>query len=125
MATEMQVDDPVAPAPVVTAAAATTDSPSKAKKAEGSVVDMVQFPLARVRRIMKEDPDVDTITQESVFMVAAATELFVKHLVQKAHETTKKAKRKTMFYEDLATTVDTRDELEFLLDVVPLRKKVT
>ena len=51
-----------------------------------------QLPIARVKKIMKKDPDVSLISQNSVFLVAKATELFLEDFVREAFKVAKKNK---------------------------------
>ncbi|KAL6605080.1 hypothetical protein LY90DRAFT_701879 [Neocallimastix californiae] len=73
------------------------------------------FPLARVKRIMKEDKDVIQISNESVFLVSLATNI----LQKKSFGQSQGEKRRTVTYKDVARVVKDVDQLEFLLDVVP------
>ncbi|KAI8096271.1 histone-fold-containing protein, partial [Halteromyces radiatus] len=77
------------------------------------------LPLARVKRIIKEDPEVTLINGEATHCVAAATELFMEYLVKEGFSRAQKNKRKTIFYKDLATAVSQTDQFEFLEDVIP------
>eukprot|EP00128_Syssomonas_multiformis_P002485 Colp12_sorted_trinity150504_noHs@3519 len=89
-----------------------------AKNKKGATTS-VQLPLARVKKIMKSDPDVNMISQDSLFLVARATELFVEHFAQKAQLNTSKAKRKTVQYKDLSSLPDEYEEFQFLADAIP------
>ncbi|CEP10761.1 hypothetical protein [Parasitella parasitica] len=77
------------------------------------------LPLARIKRVIKEDKDVALINAEATFCIAYATELFMEYLVTEAFSKAKKEKRKTVYYKDLASTVKESDQLEFLEDVIP------
>ncbi|KAL9554149.1 hypothetical protein MBANPS3_002949 [Mucor bainieri] len=77
------------------------------------------LPLARIKRVIKEDKDVSLINAEATFCIAYATELFMEYLVTEAFSKAKKEKRKTVYYKDLASTVKESDQLEFLEDVIP------
>ncbi|CAB4022154.1 chromatin accessibility complex 1 [Paramuricea clavata] len=60
-----------------------------AEKIEGEK-KLVSLPLARIKTIMKSSPDMSHAGQESIFMVAKATELFVEYLAKEAHKEGKK-----------------------------------
>ncbi|KAL7311604.1 hypothetical protein PS15m_009343 [Mucor circinelloides] len=77
------------------------------------------LPLARIKRVIKEDKDVSLINAEATFCIAYATELFMEYLVTEAFSKAKKEKRKTVYYKDLASTVKESEQLEFLEDVIP------
>jgi histone H3/H4 len=77
------------------------------------------LPLARVKRIIKSDPDVKLISSDACFLVAKATELFMDYLVQETYKRTKRENRKVIQYKDLSKTIKETDELEFLGDILP------
>lgn len=77
------------------------------------------LPLARIKRVIKEDKDVSLINAEATFCIAYATELFMEYLVTEAFAKAKKEKRKTVYYKDLAGTVKEVEQFEFLEDVIP------
>ncbi|KAI8364954.1 histone-fold-containing protein [Blakeslea trispora] len=77
------------------------------------------LPLARVKRVIKEDKDVSLINAEATFCIAYATELFMEYLVTEAFSKAKQEKRKTVYYRDLASTVKEIEQFEFLEDVIP------
>ncbi|OUM68984.1 hypothetical protein PIROE2DRAFT_3220 [Piromyces sp. E2] len=77
------------------------------------------FPLARVKRIMKEDKDVIQCSNESVFLVSLATEYFLDYFAKKSFNQSQSEKRRTVTYKDIAKVVKDVDQLEFLSDVVP------
>merc|ERR1711881_591839 len=55
-----------------------------------------RFPLTRIRTIMKMDPDLTIASQDSVYLLAKATELFVQYQATESYKVTKQAKRKTV-----------------------------
>ncbi|KAL1921366.1 uncharacterized protein VTP21DRAFT_11082 [Calcarisporiella thermophila] len=78
-----------------------------------------QLPLARVKRIIKEDKDVGLCSNEAVFLISIATELFIEFFANNAVNYAVADKRKTIQYKDLANAVSKIDQLEFLSDVIP------
>lgn len=62
---------------------------------------LTRLPLSRVRNIMKLDPDVSMASQEAVFLIAKATELFLTALTKEAYTFTKQSKKKTMQKKDI------------------------
>ncbi|KAK6352769.1 hypothetical protein TWF696_004771 [Orbilia brochopaga] len=79
------------------------------------------LPLARIRKIIKLDPDIDACTPAAAFLIAIAAEHFISDLSETAHRMTRveKKPRKNIQYKDLANAVARFDNLEFLTDVVP------
>lgn len=75
---------------------------------------MVQLPLARVKQIMKADPEVSLITGECTFLVAKATELFIQSLAREAFVHTSQARKKTIQKRDVDAAFETVESLIFL-----------
>ncbi|KAI1321181.1 hypothetical protein EDD11_007747 [Mortierella claussenii] len=85
----------------------------------GNAKGVTQLPAARIKRIIKEDKDVQMVSNDAVFVISIATELFLESFTAKAFNLAKLEKRKTVHYKDLAKAVTQHDSLEFLQDVVP------
>ncbi|CAO3568469.1 unnamed protein product [Mortierella alpina] len=85
----------------------------------GTAKGVTQLPVARIKRIIKEDKDVHMVSNDAVFVISLATEMFLESFTSKAFNLAKLEKRKTVSYKDLATAVSQHDSLEFLQDVVP------
>jgi len=77
------------------------------------------FPLARVSRIVKADPDIQMTSKDAIWTIAVATELFIKHLTDSLIAKTKLEKKKIASYKELSAVVDTQEEFEFLQEVIP------
>uniref|UniRef100_A0A3Q2V9X8 DNA polymerase epsilon subunit 4 n=2 Tax=Haplochromini TaxID=319058 RepID=A0A3Q2V9X8_HAPBU len=60
-----------------------------------------KLPLSRIKALMKTDPDVALASQESVFIIAKATELFVEMIAKDALVYAQQGKRKTLQRKDL------------------------
>lgn len=73
-----------------------------------------RFPLTRIRTIMKMDPDLTIASQDSVYLLAKATELFVQYQATESYKVTKQAKRKTVQKKDLDVTINELDSMAFL-----------
>lgn len=58
------------------------------------------FPLARIKKIIKADNDVNLVSAEAVNLVSIATELFLDNFVRKASEISQNEKRRTILYKD-------------------------
>ncbi|TID27804.1 Eukaryotic translation initiation factor 2 subunit gamma [Venturia nashicola] len=81
----------------------------------------VSLPLARVKKIVHADDEIQNCSNNAAFVITIATEMFIQHLVEKTHEIIKAEKRprRNVQYADVANTVARLDQLEFLSDVVP------
>ncbi|XP_034035624.1 DNA polymerase epsilon subunit 4 [Thalassophryne amazonica] len=73
-----------------------------------------KLPLTRIRALMKTDPDVCLASQESVFIIAKATELFVEMIAKDALVYAQQGKRKTLQRKDLDNAIEAIDEFAFL-----------
>ncbi|KAF0978163.1 hypothetical protein FDP41_002678 [Naegleria fowleri] len=83
---------------------------------------LVDMPVARVRRIMKSDADVRTISQEAVIVVSKAAEKIIEHLARESLKNATKENRKTIQYSDMSDAVKSCDVFDFLEDIIPERK---
>ena len=66
------------------------------------------------RSIIKSDPDIAIVSQDTVFLVTKATELFVKYLSHECLQQTQEAKRKVIQRKDLDYPLRRNDCLMFL-----------
>jgi len=81
--------------------------PEKAEK-------LTKFPIGRIKHLMKLDPDLTMASQESVYLVTKALEMFVESLAREAYGYTERAKKKTVAKSDVDKAIDTADCLAFL-----------
>ena len=92
-----------------------TDTANIPDDTEGQVEEKLhRFPLGRVKNIMKMDPDVKLVSQETVFLVTRAIELFVESLAIESYSYTANAKKKTISKQDVEKAIDAVDALAFL-----------
>ncbi|KAK3807216.1 MAG: hypothetical protein J3Q66DRAFT_374684 [Benniella sp.] len=79
-----------------------------------------QLPVARVKRIIKKDKDVQIVSNETVFLINIATvrKSSWRDSQPKPSISPKLEKRKMVLYKDLATTVTQYDSLESLQDTL-------
>ncbi|KAL9947265.1 hypothetical protein D7B24_006195 [Verticillium nonalfalfae] len=88
------------------------------------------LPLARVKKIIAQDPDISICSSNAAFIITVATararqiladEMFIQHLANEAHNQAKldRKPRRNVQYKDLANAVAHNDNLEFLEDVIP------
>ena len=97
-----------------TATETTTKSKNSANSRSEGEEKLFQFPLGTVKRIIKMDPDVNLISQETVFLITKALEMFVQNLSIEAYSYTAGAKKKTMSKQDVEKAIDAVDALAFL-----------
>lgn len=96
--------------------------PSKKQEKEAtdkSSEDTVSVPLARVKRIIRQDDQIMAISSGASYSVAAAVELFIKYMAEQAYIGARANKRKKIQYNDLAIAIQRQPELEFLSVLVP------
>ncbi|KAJ5325725.1 hypothetical protein MYU51_000627 [Penicillium brevicompactum] len=79
------------------------------------------LPISRVKKIIQLDEDIVQCSNNATFVIAMATEMFIKYLAEQGHNVVKAERkpRKTVQYKDLASAVSHTDNLEFLSDVIP------
>jgi hypothetical protein len=95
---------------------------SLAEKQPGTTI----FPVARVKKIIKADKDVDTMSAEATFLIAAATvrldailfgpmltlqEYFIKHFMEEGYTKARLDKRKIVNYRDMGKSGRHADDL--------------
>ncbi|ORX39435.1 histone-fold-containing protein [Kockovaella imperatae] len=89
---------------------------SLAEKQQGTTI----FPISRVKKIIKADKELDMMTGEACFMIAVATEYFIKHFMEEGYTKARLDKRKMVNYRDMAAVVERSEEFDFLRDVIPM-----
>ncbi|XP_065074121.1 DNA polymerase epsilon subunit 4 [Ochlerotatus camptorhynchus] len=75
---------------------------------------LVQFPLSKIKQIMKFDPDVQVISGQAIFLVTRAAELFVQTMAKEFYTHTVAGKKKTISKRDVDLTIQSVDTLMFL-----------
>ena len=73
------------------------------------------FPLARIKKVMKLDPDVKNMSAEAVKLMAKAAELFVGHLGSLTAAVAEGQHRRTVKEEDLGACIHHYEHLEWLM----------
>ncbi|XP_022962477.1 DNA polymerase epsilon subunit C [Cucurbita moschata] len=80
-----------------------------------------EFPMGRIKKIMKLDKDIGKVNSEALFLVSCATELFLELLAEKSSEVAAEKKRKTVKLEHIRIAVKRHQSIgDFLLDSLPL-----
>ncbi|XP_055627958.1 DNA polymerase epsilon subunit 4 [Toxorhynchites rutilus septentrionalis] len=75
---------------------------------------LVQFPLSKIKHLMKLDPNVHIVSAEAVFLIARSAELFAQTLTKESYTHTVASKKKTLAKRDVEMTVESVDTLAFL-----------
>ena len=72
------------------------------------------LPLARIRRLMKIEENVNHIAVEVPFLYAKMTEFFVEELATRAWEVTERKRHNTLRHEDIAEAIESAEFYDFL-----------
>ncbi|XP_074894384.1 DNA polymerase epsilon subunit 4 [Buteo buteo] len=102
------------PGPVSVPGAEAAGPGEEAAAAGAGPARLARLPLARVKALVKADPDVSLASQEAVFVLARATELFVETIAKDAYVYAQQGKRKTLQRKDLDNAIEAIDEFAFL-----------
>ncbi|CCI50565.1 unnamed protein product [Albugo candida] len=86
--------------------------------------DAVVYPLARVKRIVKQNPSIHKISNEALIAISKATELFVEYLGKKSHEQTLYRKRQQIKASDVIQAIHSCSILEWLRDDIEIMKEM-
>ncbi|EGF99903.1 uncharacterized protein MELLADRAFT_31002, partial [Melampsora larici-populina 98AG31] len=78
-----------------------------------------QIPLARIKKLMKTDPEINMIATEVVVMMDKACEIFVNEITVRAFLVASASNRRTLNTDDIAIAVSKSDMFDFLIDIVP------
>lgn len=92
--------------------------PLRHPQLQGPPPQTLQVPLARIRRIIKEDEDVNVCSSDAVTLISITTEMFAEYLSKRSFDYAKKDKRKTLLLKDIARAVKENDDLFFLSDAM-------
>ncbi|XP_077286033.1 chromatin accessibility complex protein 1 [Arctopsyche grandis] len=76
------------------------------------------LPLSRVKTIMKSSPDVESVRQEPLVLVARVTELFIADMAKRAYED---CSSQLLEYKHIANLVQKDDTLDFLREIMPCK----
>ncbi|KAI5816016.1 histone-fold-containing protein [Pyronema omphalodes] len=78
-----------------------------------------QLPLARIKKVMKADPDVKMISAEAPILFAKGCDIFITELTMRAWIHAEENKRRTLQRSDIASALTKSDMFDFLIDIVP------
>jgi len=61
------------------------------------------FPVARVKKIISQDDDINSCSNNAAFVITVATEMFLQHLVEQSHNVVKSERkpRRNIQYRDV------------------------
>lgn len=78
-----------------------------------------QLPLARIKKVMKADPEVKMISAEAPILFAKGCDIFITELTMRAWIHAEENKRRTLQRSDIASALSKSDMFDFLIDIVP------
>ncbi|EGG14778.1 putative histone-like transcription factor [Cavenderia fasciculata] len=78
-----------------------------------------ELPLARIKKIMKSDDEVNKISAEVPFLFSKACELFILEITLRSWVHTEMNKRRTLQRTDISNALSRSDTFDFLIDIVP------
>lgn len=78
-----------------------------------------QLPLARIKKVMKADPEVKMISAEAPILFAKGCDIFITELTMRAWIHAEDNKRRTLQRSDIAAALTKSDMFDFLIDIVP------
>jgi len=77
------------------------------------------LPLARIKKVMKNDPDVKMIAADAPILFCKACEIFIAEITARAFIIADSNKRRTLSRADIAKAISKSDQFDFLIDIVP------
>jgi nuclear transcription factor Y gamma len=77
------------------------------------------LPLARIKKVMKADPEVKMISAEAPILFAKGCDVFITELTMRAWLHAEENKRRTLQRSDIAAALGKSDMFDFLIDIVP------
>lgn len=83
------------------------------------------LPLARIKKVMKSDPDVKMIAADAPVLFCKACEIFIAEVTARAFVIADSNKRRTLSRADIAKALAKSDQFDFLIDIVPREEGLT
>lgn len=77
------------------------------------------LPLARIKKVMKNDDEVKMISAEAPILFSRACEIFIADLTCRAFMVAEENKRRTIQRSDIASAISRSELFDFLIDIVP------
>ncbi|KAF2812169.1 CCAAT binding transcription factor component, partial [Mytilinidion resinicola] len=78
-----------------------------------------QLPLARIKKVMKADPEVKMTSADPPILFAKGCDIFITELTMRAWIYAEENKRRTLQRGDIASALAKSGMFEFLIDKVP------
>ncbi|KAL1829142.1 hypothetical protein ACET3Z_007554 [Daucus carota] len=75
-----------------------------------------EFPLSRIKKIMKFDQDVEMVATEAPVLLAKACEFFIQELTIKSWPPAEHSGRRTLRKDDIVEAINGTDSYKFLFD---------
>ncbi|KAF9228876.1 histone-fold-containing protein [Gyrodon lividus] len=83
------------------------------------------LPLARIKKVMKSDPDVKMIAADAPILFCKACEIFISEITARAFIIADSNKRRTLSRADIGKALAKSDQFDFLIDIVPRDEGLT
>jgi len=77
------------------------------------------LPLARIKKVMKSDPEVKMIAADAPILFCKACEIFIAEITARAFIIADSNKRRTLSRADIAKAISKSDQFDFLIDILP------
>ncbi|KAH8824335.1 histone-fold-containing protein [Flagelloscypha sp. PMI_526] len=89
--------------------------------AETEVIDHRHppLPLARIKKVMKSDPEIKMIAADAPILLCKACEILISEITSRAYIIADSNKRRTISRSDVAKGLTKSDQFDFLIDIVP------
>ncbi|EGC28508.1 hypothetical protein DICPUDRAFT_12367, partial [Dictyostelium purpureum] len=78
-----------------------------------------ELPLARIKKIMKSDKDVNKISSEAPILFAKACEILILEMTHRSWIHTELNKRRTLQRTDIINSLSKCETFDFLIDMLP------
>ncbi|GBE78872.1 histone-fold-containing protein [Sparassis latifolia] len=82
------------------------------------------LPLARIKKVMKSDPEVKMIAADAPILFCKACEIFIAEITARAFIIADSNKRRTLSRADIAKALSKSDQFDFLIDIVPREEPI-
>ncbi|XP_057429884.1 nuclear transcription factor Y subunit C-2-like [Lotus japonicus] len=97
---------------------------TKCKEIENPIDFNHAFPLARIKKIMKADPNVNSVAADAPVLFSKVCEMFIMDLTMRAWMNAEENKRRTLQTSDIASAISRTEVFDFLVGIVPKDEKM-
>ncbi|GMM52280.1 hypothetical protein DASB73_032430 [Starmerella bacillaris] len=84
-----------------------------------NTIEPEKIPLANVKRVMKEDPEVVAVSNTAVEYMASSVQLFIHHFTEQALLAARAEGRERIGYADFAKVAQENREMQFVGRIIP------